>query len=62
MKPINTDLPEDADDQAHEIAGALDQIEWQHASKGSEFLVEKVLGQEEGITFDLFREDPNELV
>ena len=55
-KPIKTGLPEDAFDQDHLLPGAKAQIEFINASKDFDFLVGKILKQEDGVTYDLFRE------
>jgi hypothetical protein len=49
-------IRDDQNDKAHIMPSAPEQIEIQFASEGTEFLVDKVLKQEDGITYDLFRE------
>mgnify|MGYP006091378023 CR=1 FL=1 len=56
VKPIKTGLAEDANDQDHHLPGAKAQIEITNASAEYEFLIGKILKQEDGVTYDLFRE------
>ena len=58
IKKIN----DNADDTAHIIPDAVPHIEFIHASKGCESMVDKILLQEQGITYGLFTagENPEE--
>ena len=45
IKGISSGMREDEDEKAHLIAKAQDEIQFGHASKGSEFMVDQVLSQ-----------------
>ena len=55
-KPIKTGLAEDANDQDHHLPGAKPQIEITNATEEYKFLVGQILKQDQGVTYDLFRE------
>lgn len=57
IKGIKNGLPEDANDQAHHINGAKQQIEFLHATKDFQYLEEKILLQEQGVTYNLFNDE-----
>lgn len=50
MKPIKS-IKEDSNDTEHIDPSAAEQIQFMHASGEHEFLVDKILKQDEGITF-----------
>lgn len=50
-------IEEDDDDKAHLDEGAEKIIHYIHSTKGHEFLVDKVLKQEQGLTFEVFKDD-----
>jgi hypothetical protein len=50
-------IKDDDDDTAHLDTDASQQIHFMHSTGGHEFLVDKVLKQDEGITFDVFKEE-----
>ena len=49
-------IKEDDDDRAHIDADAANIIHFLNASKGHEYLVDKILKQDQGLTFDVFRD------
>jgi hypothetical protein len=57
IKGFKDGLQEDDDDTAHIIPNAKLEIQWKHASKDHQFLVDKVLKQEEGITYEKLYSD-----
>ena len=58
IKGISNGLPEDADEWAHVIETAKPHIKFMHATNDHrEFLVDKILEQEQGITYRLFKEE-----
>ena len=59
IRGIKDGLREDEDDRAHIIDRAKPQIEFLHASEGYRYLEGKILKQEEGVTYGLFKEDVN---
>lgn len=53
-------IRDDQNDKAHIMPSAPEEIMIQYASEGCEFIVDKILKQEDGITYDLFREGEGE--
>lgn len=49
-------IKEDDDDRAHIDADAANIIHFLNSSKGHEYLVDKILKPEQGLTFDVFRD------
>ena len=54
VKPYKK-ISEDADDQAHINDDAPSHIKFMHASGAHKFMVDKILKQEQGITYNLFK-------
>jgi hypothetical protein len=55
IKGIKLGLKDDENDQAHHIAGSKPQIQFLYANdSSSEIMKEKILQQDEGVTFKLF--------
>lgn len=50
-------IKDDDDDTAHLDTDASQQIHFMHSTAGHEFLVDKVLKPDEGITFDVFKDE-----
>lgn len=50
-------IADDDDDQAHEDASRNPIIHFLHSTKGHEYLVDKILEQEQGLTFDVFKDE-----
>ena len=57
IKGFKDGLVEDDDDTAHIIPNAKIEIQMKHASKDHQFLVDKVMKQTEGITYDKLYSD-----
>lgn len=57
IKGFKDGLAEDDDDTAHIIPNAKIEIQLKHASKDHQFLVDQVLKQEEGITYEKLYSD-----
>ena len=53
-------IKEDDNDQAHEDPSAEPMIQFTHSTEGHDFLIDKTLKQEEGITYGLFRDGEGE--
>ncbi len=53
-------IKDDDNDQAHIDAAAEPQVLFQYASGEHEFMVDKILKQDEGVTYGLFRDEPAE--
>ena len=54
------EIDEDADDKAHLDTEAPKVIKYINASKGHEYIVDRVLTPDEGITHDVFKEQEDE--
>jgi len=52
-------IKEDDDDRAHIDADAQNIIHFLNASKGHEYLVDAILKQDQGLTFDVFKDAEN---
>jgi hypothetical protein len=52
-------IKEDDDDRAHIDADAQNIIHFLKASKGHEYLVDAILKQDQGLTFDVFKDPEN---
>lgn len=50
-------IEEGDNDTAHEDPEAAKVIHFLNASDGHEFMVDQILTQEQGLTFDVFKED-----
>ena len=50
-------IQEDDDDQAHEDPSRNPIIHFLNSTEGHEYIVDKTLEQEQGLTFDVFREE-----
>lgn len=59
VKPKKTITDED-DDKAHIDEGAQPQIQFVNSSSEHEFMVDKILKQDQGITYDLYRDGGDE--
>jgi hypothetical protein len=57
IKGTREGLAEDAKENAHIIPDAKDQIQFMYTTDTVDFMYEKTLGQDDGVTFKLFRED-----
>ena len=57
MKPKKAIADED-DDKAHIDEAAQPMIQFSNANSEHEFLVDKILQQDQGITYDVFKDDP----
>ena len=58
IKGIKDGLKEDDDENAHNIAGAQPQVQFLYANAASEeILKDKILDQNQGVTFKLFQDD-----
>ena len=60
IKGISKGLAEDADMNDHIIKNAKDQIKFISSSQNGKFMIDKVLKQDEGLTYNLFRKDVQE--
>ena len=59
VKPIK-EINDEDDDAAHIDPNAVDQIQFSHSDENHNFMVDKILKPDEGITFGLFQEEPKE--
>ncbi len=59
-KPIKQEIKDSEYEDAHEIKKAIDQIQFVEASKNFEFMVDKILPIDKGITYQLFNEKAKE--
>lgn len=50
-------ITDDDDDQAHEDPSRNPIIHFMHSTHGHEYLIDKTLEQEQGLTFDVFRDE-----
>ena len=57
VMPIKA-IKDDDDDTAHIDANAVAQIQFSHSDDGHNFMVDKILKQDEGVTYSLFTEEP----
>ena len=57
IKGIRQGLAEDADELEHIMDDAPEQIQWQYTTTDFEFLYEKTLAQDKGVTYRLFQEE-----
>lgn len=59
VKPIK-EIGEEDDDAAHIDPNAVDQIQFIHSDENHNFMVDKILKPDEGVTFGLFQEEAKE--
>jgi len=50
-------ISDEDDEQAHEDPTRNPIIHFMHSTQGHEYLIDKTLEQEQGLTFDVFREE-----